>query len=126
MQVSIKERIETIMNNIDQLPSIPEVASKIINMVNDPNVSFKEVSEEISKDQAMTTNILKLSNSAYFSKGKEISSIERAMVILGLKEVKNIMESKPSEEKPKATAKILKFRKRRKNLKKRVEGQTKS
>lgn len=103
MQVNIKERIETIMNNIDQLPSIPEVASKIINMVNDPNVSFKDVSEEISKDQAMTTNILKLSNSAYFSKGKEISSVERAMVTLGLKEVKNIimlLATKPVLDKP--------------------------
>jgi HD-like signal output (HDOD) protein len=91
MQINIKERLDTILGNIDQLPSIPEVASKIINMVNNPNVSFKQIADEIAKDQAMTANILKLSNSAYFSKGKEISSVERAMVILGLKEVKNIV-----------------------------------
>ena len=60
-------------------------------MVNDPNVSFKLVAEEISKDQAMTANILKLCNSAYFSKGKEITSIDRAIVTLGLKEVKDIV-----------------------------------
>src|SRR4030042_7185508 len=103
MQTDIKQRIESVINNIDQLPSIPEIASKVINMVNDPNVSFKQVSEEISKDQAMTTNILKLSNSAFFSKGKEISSVERAMVTLGLKEVKNIimlLATKPVLDKP--------------------------
>ncbi|HRR62135.1 MAG TPA: HDOD domain-containing protein, partial [Spirochaetota bacterium] len=65
--------------------------SKIINMVNDPDVSFKHVADEIAKDQAITANILKLCNSAYFSKGKEISSIDRAIVILGLKEVKDIV-----------------------------------
>ncbi|PKL41183.1 MAG: hypothetical protein CVV44_00670 [Spirochaetae bacterium HGW-Spirochaetae-1] len=91
MHEHIKQRIETIISNIDQLPSIPEVASKIINMVNDPNVSFKAIAEEISKDQSMTTNILKLCNSAFFSKGKEITSIDRAIVTLGLKEVKDIV-----------------------------------
>jgi HD-like signal output (HDOD) protein len=39
----------------------------------------------------MTANILKLCNSAYFSKGKEITSIDRAIVTLGLKEVKDIV-----------------------------------
>ncbi len=91
MHEHIKQRIETIINNLDQLPSIPEVASKLINMVSDPNVSFKLIAEEISKDQAMTTNLLKLCNSAYFSKGKEISSVDRAIVTLGLKEVKDIV-----------------------------------
>lgn len=91
MHTEIQKRIETIITNIEQLPSIPEVASKIINMVNNPDVSFKLVSDEISKDQTMTTNLLKLCNSAYYSKGKEITSIERAIVTLGLKEVKDIV-----------------------------------
>ncbi len=91
MQEHIKKRIEQVISNLEQLPSIPEVASRIINMVNDPNVSFKLIGDEISRDQAMTTNILKLCNSAYFSQGKEITSVERAIVTLGLKEVKNIV-----------------------------------
>lgn len=91
MHEHIKERIQSIINNLNQLPSIPEVATKIINMVNDPNVSFKLIAEEISKDQAMTTNLLKLCNSAYFNKGKEITSVDRAIVTIGLKEVKDIV-----------------------------------
>lgn len=91
MHAHIKQRIESTINNIAALPTIPEVATKILNMVNDPDVSFKVVAAEISKDQAMTTNILKLCNSAYFSKGKEISSIDRAIVILGIREVTNIV-----------------------------------
>jgi len=89
MNPQIKQRIESVINNIEQLPSIPEVATRIINMVNDPEVSFKAIADEISKDQMITTNILKLCNSAYFSKGKEISSVDRAIVTLGLKEVKD-------------------------------------
>ncbi len=91
MDTHIKQRIESIITNLDQLPSIPDVASTILNMINDPEVSFKRVAEEISKDQAITTNILKLCNSAFFSKGKEISSIDRAIVTLGLKEIKDLV-----------------------------------
>ncbi len=103
MNEQIKQRIDSVINNIDQLPSIPDVASKIINMINDPDVSFKQVADEISKDQAMTTNILKLANSAYFSKGKEITSVDRAIVTLGLREVKDIIMvivTKPVLDKP--------------------------
>jgi HD-like signal output (HDOD) protein len=103
MDQNIKQRIETIISNIDQLPPLPEVASKVINMVSDPDVSFKLVAQEISKNQAMTANILKLCNSAFFSKGKEITSIDRAIVTLGLKEVKDIVllvAAKPVLDKP--------------------------
>ena len=91
MQEHIKKRIEQIISNLDQLPSIPLVVSKIINLVNDPEVNFKLVADEISKDQAITTDILKICNSAYYSKGKEITSVDRAIVTLGIKEVKDIV-----------------------------------
>jgi putative nucleotidyltransferase with HDIG domain len=91
MNVQIKNRIEQIISNLDQLPSLPNIVSKIINMVQDPNVDFKLIANEIAKDQSVTTNILKLCNSAYFSKGKEIASLDRAIVTLGIKEVKDIV-----------------------------------
>ena len=103
MDQNIKQRIDAVIGNIDQLPNLPEVASKVINMVSNPDISFKQVALEIVKNQTMTTNILKLCNSAYFSKGNEITSIDRAIVTLGLKEVKDIVllvAAKPVLEKP--------------------------
>jgi putative nucleotidyltransferase with HDIG domain len=91
MHEQIKQRLEQVINNIGQLPSIPDVAGKVISMVNNPDTSFTKIAEEISKDQAITTNVLKLCNSAYFSRGKEILSVERAAVTLGTKEVKDIV-----------------------------------
>jgi putative nucleotidyltransferase with HDIG domain len=91
MHSNIQQRIQQIIANLDQLPSIPLVVTKIINMVNDPEVDFKKIADEISKDQAITTDILRICNSAYFSKGKEIASVDRAIVTLGIKEVKDIV-----------------------------------
>jgi putative nucleotidyltransferase with HDIG domain len=91
MHEHIKKRLEQKISDLEQLPSLPDIVSKVINMVNDPNVDFKKVAEEISKDQAITASILKLCNSAYFSKGHEIASLDRAIVTLGIKEVKDII-----------------------------------
>jgi HD-like signal output (HDOD) protein len=87
----IKQRLEQVINNLGQLPSIPDVAARVIAMVNNPNSSFASIAEEISRDQAITASVLKLCNSAYFSRGKEILSVERASVTLGTKELKDIV-----------------------------------
>ena len=42
MHAQIKERIEQIISNIKELPSIPDIASHVISMVNNPDVSFKD------------------------------------------------------------------------------------
>jgi len=91
MHEHIQKRIDSIIKDLEHLPSIPNVASNVLTMVNDPDISIKVVANEISQDQAITANILKLCNSAYFSKGKEISSVDRAIVTLGIKEVKDIV-----------------------------------
>jgi len=91
MNQQIKSRIEAVISNVNQLPSMPDVVAKLLRLVNKEDFSFKEIAEEISKDQAMTTNILKLCNSAYFSKGNTITSVEKGIITLGLNEVKEII-----------------------------------
>jgi HD-like signal output (HDOD) protein len=91
MNQQIKLRIEAVINNVNQLPSMPDVIAKLLRMVNKEDFSFKEIAEEISKDQSMTTNILKLCNSAYFSKGNVITSVEKGIITLGLNEIKEII-----------------------------------
>ena len=91
MNQQIKLRIEAVINNVNQLPSVPDVVAKLLSMVNKEDFSFKDIAHEISKDQAMTTNILKLCNSAHFSKGNVITSVEKGVVTLGLNEIKEII-----------------------------------
>ena len=102
MNQQIKLRIEAVINNVNQLPSMPAVIAKLLRMVNKEDFSFKEIAEEISKDQSMTANILKLCNSAYFSKGNVITSVEKGIITLGLNEIKEIImivSAKPLMEK---------------------------
>ncbi|GAB4515651.1 MAG: hypothetical protein Tsb0013_20240 [Phycisphaerales bacterium] len=70
------------------VPSLPQVAIKIIDLVGNPNSTIKQFAEVISGDQALTGRLLRMANSAAFAQRKSVTSVERAMVLLGLERLK--------------------------------------
>ncbi len=66
---------------------IPQIALKVIRMINSPNDSLSHIAEEVRKDQVLTGKVLQLSNSAFISPGRKIESIDKALVYLGEKRV---------------------------------------
>lgn len=78
---------EEIIKKIDEIPSIPPTTAKVQRMVTDPEVNFKELAELIKYDQGLTADILKMANSAYFGFPRKVSSVQQAVVMLGLNRV---------------------------------------
>ncbi len=72
------------------LPTLPEVTFRILELSQDPDSTTSEMQKLISSDIAMSTRILKVVNSAFYGLSRQIGSIERAIVILGLNAVRNI------------------------------------
>jgi HD-like signal output (HDOD) protein len=54
-------------------------------IINDPNSSLKDLADLIETDQALAFKVLRLSNSAYYSRLEKVSSVQEAAVVLGLK-----------------------------------------
>lgn len=88
--MSTKPNIQEIIEKIDKLPEINNVAVKIIRMLDDKDTRVKDLSEIISLDQSLTVQLLKVCNSAYFGFSQKITSINDAVVKLGFKAVKNL------------------------------------
>lgn len=82
--------IETFKKQLDKLPPISPSLSKILNITNDPKTSATNLNRAISLDPVLTAKVLKLINSAYFGFDDEITSIVRAIVILGFNTIKNL------------------------------------
>ena len=87
----MKSQIESMLKNIDGLPSFPGIVQKVLSMVSDPDANFQELANEISRDPGLTAAIIRLSNSAYYSPSREIRSVHEAIVTLGLRTVKDIV-----------------------------------
>jgi len=79
--------VDVVRNRKTQLPTLPVIVEKIMRLAGDDRTSATDLAEFISKDQAITNKILKLSNSAYYGLMKEVETISRAITIIGFNEV---------------------------------------
>jgi diguanylate cyclase (GGDEF)-like protein len=66
------------------LPSPPGVATRIIELANDPNVDIDRIAEVLSIDPATTARVLRIANSPMYAMSREITSLSQALMILGL------------------------------------------
>lgn len=81
--------IEAICNNAD-LPTFGSSVSHLVKLSSSSNGSIKELSEFVLSDVSLTQRILRLSNSVNFRafSGQEVTSISKAIHLLGLETVK--------------------------------------
>ncbi len=73
----------------DQLPTLPSVVTKVLNLLSNPKVSASKIGEVISTDISLSTKTLKIVNSAFYGFPKRISTITQAVVILGFNTIKS-------------------------------------
>jgi putative nucleotidyltransferase with HDIG domain len=79
------------MAKVKSFPAMPSTATKLLSLLDDPDVSFIQVEEIIRYDPGLTANILKLTNSAYFGIPLKVSSVKQAMTLLGQKRLVQLM-----------------------------------
>jgi putative nucleotidyltransferase with HDIG domain len=72
------------------LPTIPTVLAKILQLVDAESSSGKELIAVIEHDQALTGKMLRLANSAFFGQTRRVATIPRAVVLLGFSTVRNL------------------------------------
>jgi putative nucleotidyltransferase with HDIG domain len=73
------------------LPSIPMVAARVLQIVNDPNSTAGQLEEAISRDTSLVSRILRMANSAYYQRGDKVRSVKDAIAVLGFRTVTNLV-----------------------------------
>ena len=92
------------------LPTLPEVALKVREVVDDPDTTAAEVSEIIVTDAALSARLLKVANSPLYRGRVSIDSIQMAVSRLGQVLVKNLVTSLVMEQMFQATSNRLEKR----------------
>ncbi len=85
----IKKRLSKIKN----LPALPVVVNNVIKLTQNPDSTAFEIAEAIAQDQSLASKVLKTANSAYYGFPRKITTINYAIVVLGLSNIKNIVLS---------------------------------
>jgi len=88
-----REEISQVLREIKTLPTLPDVATKVMQLSEDPEVSPRAIAETVERDPAIATRMLKLVNSPYFGVRGTITSIQQALVFLGVSNLRNLVLS---------------------------------
>ncbi|MFA5905373.1 MAG: HDOD domain-containing protein [Desulfobacula sp.] len=81
------------LSGIKSLPTLPVVANNVIKLTQNPDSTAFEIAEAISQDQSLASKVLKTANSSYYGFPRKITTINYAIVVLGLNNIKNIVLS---------------------------------
>lgn len=86
----MSNKIDKMMRDIDQMPSLPVTVTKVLEIANNMNATAKDLNKVISLDPVLTSKVLKLINSAYIGASEKITSIIKAIIMLGINTIKNL------------------------------------
>jgi len=79
--------MQELLKEINQLKPIPAIINQIIEIVDKPDSSMKDIARIIKYDPAVTANLLKVCNSAYFGLKDPAESVEDAVSLLGIDQI---------------------------------------
>lgn len=86
------EILKTVLNSTE-LPTLPNVATRLITMTAREDTTLADIAALVSQDVALSAKILKVANSAFYSFPQQIGSIKQAVSILGTNAVRSLVLS---------------------------------
>lgn len=80
---SLVEKWDKLLEKLSDIPTLPLVATRVTELINDPNSSSSDIAQVLRKDQVLTAKVLKLVNSPYYGIPGEVTDVQRALAYLG-------------------------------------------
>jgi HD-like signal output (HDOD) protein len=83
--------LEALFEQTHNLPNIPKVVKELIDSFNDEGSNADDISKKVQMDQVISAKVMRLANSARFGAGRNIPSIDAAVVMLGFNTLKTLV-----------------------------------
>ncbi len=87
----IKIEIKKRLRNLQSLPTLPPVVSKLTKMFGNENTTAPQLAKIIERDQVLTSKVLKMVNSAFYGFPRRISTVSNAIVLLGFNVIRTLV-----------------------------------
>lgn len=83
--------LSQLFNSIKQLPVLPVLLLDLMESISDEEVSVDEIAKKIAMDQSISAKVICMANSVAYRRGKEVESIEQAVLRLGFNQMRSIV-----------------------------------
>lgn len=82
---------QTVVRSVRDLPPMPAVATKVLELLGNPDVNYGKLGEAISSDPAVSARLMKVANSAFYSMKRQIKTLDHAIAIVGEKTLRSLV-----------------------------------
>ena len=86
----MKLKADQIEHDIQRMSSLSNTVPKIVQVVNDPSSSARDLVRVIQIDPILTAKVLRIVNSAFYSVQQEVTSLNKAVIMVGMNTIKNL------------------------------------
>ncbi len=85
------EKLSDVVLCVGDLPALPSVVAEAMEITDDATSAIGQISQVIERDPGLSAKILKVSNSPFYGMKQYVGSLKLALVILGVRELRNIL-----------------------------------
>lgn len=82
--------LEDIVKKTTDLPTFPAATLQVIQLTENSDRKASDVANALAQDQALSARVLRLANSAFFGLQRQVSELSEAVVVLGMRNVRNL------------------------------------
>ncbi len=97
-QIVTEELFRKLQEDTLILPSLPDVALEVEDVMNRQSSNIKQVVEVVKKDTAITAKVIRVANSAMYCRGRQAENLQSAIVRIGFDQIKSIVTSLALEQ----------------------------
>ncbi|BCS55673.1 HDOD domain-containing protein [Geobacter sp. SVR] len=87
----MKQDLEQLIMNASDLPTIPVVATKVLQLIENEETSTEELARVVESDPAVAARVLKISNSSFYGCQRQIHTLSHAITMLGYNTLKSLV-----------------------------------
>jgi HD-like signal output (HDOD) protein len=85
------ESLKKIIGAVQTLPTLPQVAVKVNQLIQSPTAGAAELAKVVEIDQSLTAKILSLVNSAFYGLSRKVSNIQEGIAYVGMKSISQLV-----------------------------------
>ena len=83
--------LSKLFRNVKQLPVLPLLLLELMESFSDEDIRVEDLAKKIGMDQGISAKVIRMANSIAYRRGKEVESIEQAVIRLGINQVRSIV-----------------------------------
>ncbi len=87
----MNKELETMIMSASDLPTIPVVATKVMQLIESESASAEELAKVVASDPAVAARVLKISNSSFYGCQRQIQTLSHAIMVLGFSTLKSLV-----------------------------------